>query len=72
MRTKGWWDCTKLIPNRTVLLRELIRIAETDECRNTRIIALALAFIVNDIVPDGRTTERVVKHSTVMDKIEEE
>lgn len=45
----------KVIKNRTELLRELIRISETDEQRNIRIIALSLAYIINDVCPKDRT-----------------
>jgi hypothetical protein len=53
----------KLLKNRTELLRELLRIAELDECRNSRIFALALAYIICDICPNDRTTNHIEKRS---------
>jgi len=51
------------IKNKTSLLRELMRIAEVAERRNTRIFALALAYIITDICPDNRTTGYVEEKS---------
>jgi len=51
------------IKNRTMLLRELVRISETDERRTTRIFALTLAYIIADICPADRSTGYIVKRS---------
>lgn len=45
------------------LKQELLRIAETDEVRNTRIFALSLAYLLNEHVPHDRTTDHVVEEA---------
>lgn len=40
---------------------ELFRISQTDECRNTRLMALALVYLLSEICGTDRTTEHVVE-----------
>lgn len=47
------------IKNVQELKIELLRISKTDESRNTRLFALALAYLLGDLVPDSRSTAHV-------------
>lgn len=51
------------IRNRNELIQELIRIYETDEVRNTRLFALALAYIIGELCPPDRSTKRVMNRA---------
>ena len=41
------------------LRQELLRISETDEVRNTRLMALALVVLLSELTPEDRTIEHV-------------
>lgn len=51
------------IKNIQELKQELLRISQTDECRNTRIMALALAYILNELCPSNRSTKHVTNRA---------
>jgi hypothetical protein len=51
------------IKNIQELKIELLRIAATDECRNTRLFALALTYLLSEICGTDRTTSHVVERA---------
>jgi hypothetical protein len=51
------------IKNVQELKQELLRISELDENRNTRLMALALVFLLSELCPTDRTTKHVVKRA---------
>ena len=51
------------IKNVAELKIELLRIAKTDESRNTRLFALALSYLLNDACPTDRTTTHVTNRA---------
>lgn len=51
------------IENVKELEQELLRISKTDEVRNTRLFALALATLLNEMVAQDRTMDRVEKRA---------
>ena len=54
------------------LEQELIRISKTDEVRNTRLFALALATLLNEVVPQDRTIDRVEQRAYGWEKTNDE
>jgi hypothetical protein len=51
------------IKNIQELKIELLRISQTDECRNTRIMALALVYLLSELCPLDRSTEHIVERA---------
>jgi len=51
------------IKNIQELKQELLRISQTDECRNTRLMALALTYLLSELCPKDRTTDHVTKRA---------
>jgi hypothetical protein len=51
------------IKNIQELKIELLHIAATDECRNTRLFALALTYLLSEICGTDRTTSHVVERA---------
>lgn len=51
------------IKNVQELKQELLRIAKTDEERNTRLMALALAYLLSELCPHDRSTQHVTNNS---------
>ena len=51
------------IKNVQELKQELLRISETDECRNARLMALALAFLLSELCGTDRTKKHVVERA---------
>jgi hypothetical protein len=45
------------------LKQELLRISQTDEERNTRLMALALTYLLSELCPTDRTTKHVDKRA---------
>jgi len=51
------------IKNIQELKQELLRISQTDECRNTRLMALALVYLLSELCPTDRTTGHVTERA---------
>jgi hypothetical protein len=51
------------IKNVQELKQELLRISQTDECRNTRLMALALTYLLSELCPTDRTTTHVTQRA---------
>jgi hypothetical protein len=51
------------IKNVQELKQELLRISQTDECRNTRLMALALVYLLSELCGIDRTTQHVTERA---------
>jgi hypothetical protein len=51
------------IKNVQELKQELLRISQTDECRNTRLMALALVYLLSEMCPTNRSSKHVIERA---------
>jgi len=51
------------IKNVQELKQELLRISQVNECRNTRLMALALVYLLSELCGTDRTTSHVIERA---------